>query len=511
MLGIVVTSGGGGGKNSNITFSVNVENAEVIVKDTINNIIAPVAPNKYKLKAGIYLYSVVADGYFTPSKQQLFAYEDRTININLDKKLYINFSVYPLDAEIIIKDGNNNVVEPIDGQYIVKAGQYSYSVIKSSYASVENVAFSITDEEEVKNIDVTLVPSIFGIRRQISSTSTVWERIGNSVGMVAEATHDGTPVQNDFDRMYPWCDIISCDVSPNGKINSYYGDATFSFTNPVGHIMTLIPEFYYKREQKDGYEYIYISKENQTGFKKSNKFMLGRYDAGGSGSTVNNKSGVAPYCDITLPNARTYSKNIGSNWGLLDIFSWSMVQLLYLVEYADYDSQKTLGLGISSGSISNSGGCDDLGMKSGCLSNTGTTPVIYRGLENVFGNVFQWLDGVNITSRQAWVSKNPSDYVSDKYSSPYTKLGYVCPSSNGYISKLGYDTNNPEIQMPIEAAGSSSSNIPDYYYQSSSNYVVCVGGYFSCSSSCGLWYWYCDCASSNANGYIGFRVRLTPV
>jgi hypothetical protein len=49
----------------------------------------------------------------------------------------------------------------------------------------------------------------YGISRDITSSSSAWTRTEGSVGLVANATKDGTPVQNDFDSLYPWSDIIS--------------------------------------------------------------------------------------------------------------------------------------------------------------------------------------------------------------------------------------------------------------------------------------------------------------
>ena len=38
---------------------------------------------------------------------------------------------------------------------------------------------------------------------------TKWERIEDSVGLIANATKDGSEVENDFDNIYPWSDIIT--------------------------------------------------------------------------------------------------------------------------------------------------------------------------------------------------------------------------------------------------------------------------------------------------------------
>ena len=388
---------------------------------------------------------------------------------------------------------------------------YSYSCSAENYKSVENVSFEMKDSEPEKTINVTLLDaSIYGVRRQITSTSTAWDRISNGVGKVANATKNGGVVQNDFDNIAPWKDIRSCDVSANGTVNAYIGDPTYNAKSPKGYIMTEVPEFWYKREQTGGYEYIYISAVEQDGYTKSNKFYIGRYTASGSSSAIASKSGVADLVSISIKDFRTAAKKVGTNWGQLDILRWSILQMLYLVEYADYDSQKMLGNGVCSGSKINSGGCDTLLMKSGCLANDKKSAVIYRGIENIFGNIFQWCDGINFTDSQAWVCTDPTKYESDKFASPYTKLGWKCPSTDGYIKDVGYDANFPALQLTKTTGGSDSTYIPDYSSYNSGSRVLRVGGYYSYVLDCGLWYFSWYYGSSYAYSYVGGRLLFTP-
>ena len=354
-------------------------------------------------------------------------------------------------------------------------------------------------------------PIIMGVKRQISSSATAWERTDGSIGMVANATHDGSAVQNDFDNAPIYADILTMDISADGTINRKYGDADFSFTNPVGYIVTYFPEFWYKRWQADGWEYIQISNVEQPGFNYSEPFYLGRYTMGGSTSALTTKSGIQSLVNTSIVNFRNAAKNIGTGWGLTDISRWSMLQMLYLVEYADYDSQTKLGYGNCSTSAQiNTGGCDSLGMKSGTLNNDKKHAVIYRGVENPFANIYQFIDGINITSSQPWISKNLADYVSDKFASPYIKLSYKLPG-DGCIKEVGYDSNFPEIQLPKTVGGSTSTYIPDYAYSYSGSRVLIVGGAWYNDLACGLWYANWNYNSSDTSTDIGGRLLLLPV
>lgn len=355
----------------------------------------------------------------------------------------------------------------------------------------------------------TVTGKQYGIRRLISNSSSAWERIGDSVGLQANATKDGTAVVNDFDSLYPWSDIISYNYDTTAKqIKAYYGDPTFKFDGTNGEVLTKIPQFWVKRYQEDGYEYIYISTVEAEGYTKIEQFSVGRYTMSGSSAEVHSKSGVAPLRSTTITNFRNYAKALGTDFGQLD-WRYFVLQILYLVEYADYNSQSKLGYGNTNNypNVLTSGGCDTLGMKSGCLLSDYKHSVIYRGIEDIFGNVYQFVDGINIKDYVAYICYDPSKYVVDKFDDDYSAVGYTNSSTSGsYIKELGYDSNNSLISLPKTTGGSSSTYMSDYYYCGSGNKIVYVGGYYINSSGAGLWYWSCNFTSSNSGTNIGSRL-----
>ncbi len=447
-------------------------------------------------------------------------------------------------------------------------------------------------EEAIKKA-ITKKGNLYGIKRKVNdNTSSAWERIEDSVGLVAKATKNGEEVQNDFDNRYPWSEIISYNYNvEEKKINAYYGDPTFKFDGSNGEVLTRIPEFYWKREIIDGYEYIYISDYAIAGFNKSEEFSVGRYDACiDEDGKLHSYSGYSPSTNKNITQHRDAAKLLSDEFCMID-YRYFMLQLLYLVEYANYNSQSQLGNGIVSmrytasdkaiiaGETTNTiviatndyfkvgqqiaigttvdgvsickdrtiteiaeyskdttegtaitfdgepvniaigniihacaqkeGGCDSLGMKSGCLVNDSQHAVIYRGIENIFGNVFNWIDGLNIQEYQAYICRNPEEYISDKFEAPYNKLGYVnCNERDMYIKKLGFDEKNPDIALPIEIGGGagSSSGMCDFYTSSEGNRVALVGGGFSSGAHAGLWYWSCSYSSATSNLNCGARL-----
>ena len=157
--------------------------------------------------------------------------------------------------------------------------------------------------------------------------------------------------------------------------------------------------------------------------------------------------------------------------------------------------------------VQNSGGCDSLGMKSGCLVNDGKHNVIYRGIESIIGNIFSFVDGINIKDCVAYVCYNPKEYVSDKFESPYEKIGYINSKQEGYCKALGFDINHPLIQLPTEIGANSTSGTTDYYWcTATGNRVARVGGGSNYGASDGLWFWNLNAASSSSYWFCGARV-----
>ena len=353
---------------------------------------------------------------------------------------------------------------------------------------------------------------VYGIRRSLTTSSSVWERIRDSIGLVANAQVGTTPVQNDFDNIYPWSDIISYNYDTQAKdITAYYGDPTFKFDGSNGEVLTKIPEFYWRRYRDTNYEYILISKHKLAGFVKSEEFSVGRYTMSGSSSRVYSRSGYAPLTNATITNFRSYARALGDGFGQMD-WHYFILQMLYLVEYADYNSQSKLGAGYTNGSHTapvNSGQCDVLGMKSGSRDGTDNTSMIYRGIEDIFGNVWQFIDGINIKDHKTYICYDQSKYAVDKFDNGYKAVGYTNASVNGFTSKLGYDSANPMVCLPTETVGSSDTYTCDNYWQDTGNRIALVGGYWGFATLAGLWYCYFYWSGTDYGAFVGARLLKT--
>lgn len=142
------------------------------------------------------------------------------------------------------------------------------------------------------------------------------------------------------------------------------------------------------------------------------------------------------------------------------------------------------------------------------LNSNGKSPMVYRGVENVWGDVWQWIDGVNINEWQSWVCKDAAQYASNLFASPYEQVGYLNINVSNYLKYLGHDPQLPFVHFPVDV---SANYYKDYYYQSSGQKVALVGGRWNNGSGAGPWCWALDGSSSSAGVGIGGRLLKKPL
>ena len=132
----------------------------------------------------------------------------------------------------------------------------------------------------------------------------------------------------------------------------------------------------------------------------------------------------------------------------------------------------------------------------------------YRYMENLWGNVFDFCDGIYFNDTDIYVIKNPANF-SDTTGG--TKVG-TRPNSGGYISALAKSavTGFDWFYYPSAVAGSDSTYIPDYCYYYASGVVLCVGGYYYQHPNCGLFYLYGNSAATDKHAGRGSRLQYLP-
>lgn len=146
------------------------------------------------------------------------------------------------------------------------------------------------------------------------------------------------------------------------------------------------------------------------------------------------------------------------------------------------------------------------------VSNSdGKHPFVWHGIESLFGDIWQFVDGVNITDMQAWVCKNADNYASNVFASPYEQLGYVNANADGYTSAMGFDALHPFAEFPTAVTGSTSTYYSDYQWHQTGQRIARAGGGWFDGSHAGLFCWALSNASSSTNMDFGGRLLKKPL
>lgn len=228
---------------------------------------------------------------------------------------------------------------------------------------------------------------------------------------------------------------------------------------------------------------------------------------------------------LTRPNARQLAHNRGEGWELCYAATVSASQMLMLIEYATFDMQSAIGKGVvdkSQGSVNNAektGATSSLGNKSGMADGTnGLASISYRGEENVWSNIYSFVDGTNLRNPDVFGSGDygrlyvaDHDFADDVGELPYGDTG-ICPDyGNGYISAFGYSKKYDWLFVPVEIKGDSSLPVGDYRWNRNAGWrVALISGQWYQTTSPGAFCWVFNDDSSYTSKGCGARLVYIP-
>lgn len=370
-------------------------------------------------------------------------------------------------------------------------------------------------------IDIESLTSVFGVSWDSSQPSTALTRLTKANDpnklVTVDITTEPVPAvgtgsgSSPFDSYMPWMGMEEVDIDASGRV--YPANRT----SPSSATCVKIPQFYYKVEKSGNIFRYYVADGPIDGFSlhPGSESYIARYE----GYLVN-KSGGQALCSysntpaktgLTRAEFRNYAKNFASNAQLYDFAAWCAVGLLYRVEYADWGSQEKIGPGIVNDTAAHkTGETDAMVYHTGRAAGTdGKTAVQYRGIENPWGNVWEWVDGINFNNYAPVICTDPTKYADDTTTN-YTVAG-VPLGGSGSTKTLGISTNLPWAYLPREPGGSETTYIPDSMNSSSAWKVLMVGGSRGNSSAAGLFCFHAGNSSSSSGVSIGTRLQFREV
>lgn len=401
------------------------------------------------------------------------------------------------DGALSVTSNNPNVATATISEGVVTAssvdqasGSATLIVTLAEGANYEGGTVTISVTAQFKFI------SIYGVQWDGTST-TAWTRTDDAalftdpVPYVEGATSYSSP----FDNIQPWAGMVRVTDSEAGEL-------------------VAIPKFWYKWTKSGNTLKLQISDSAQDGFFVSpahadrgdgkgerDVVYVGRYH---SCSTYKSTTGQAPQVSITRSAARSSIANLGTTIWQFDLAMRLTIQMLYLVEFADWDSQTKIGYGCGNGSAAqNVGASDSMPYHTGTMQSSRTTygiGVQYRHIEGLWDNVYDWMDGCYYSSAGLSIILNPSSF-SDTASG-----AAIGTPSSGYPTVMSVaETGGVQWMYPTTAGGSNTTYIPDGWSSGASAPCLYCGGNRSQNLGRGL---FCVGYNSSSYAYAGIGCRL---
>ena len=379
--------------------------------------------------------------------------------------------------------------------------------------------------ESKKAALATLLPNYednyaYGVEIDTTVSAPEVTRVGNM------AYHKSLPVQN---RMR------GCLLDDNGKVVEYLNPKDWTGhtrDGSRGQVMVEIP-LHYARFITNGTKLrAMISEYPLPGYHKVPEMYVSAYEAALERSTgklcsvVNNRTDYRggnntadwdgtyrsllgrPVTNISRTDFRTAARKRNTStteWNCYVYMVHQAIYWLYTIEYANRNSQaaynaeltsegyKQGGLGDGVSNISDWGGyngynpfvpcgtTDTLGNQSGVVSYTalksdGSTHYTcnvprYRGIENPFGHIWKWMDGINIQINpteanggndlsKVYTCNDPAKFTDSNYDG-YAYIGNEA-RAEGFVTTLIFGETGCVIASVV--GGSTSTYYCDYHY-----------------------------------------------
>lgn len=439
-----------------------------------------------------------------------------------------------------------------------------------------NNILGIVDAQD-KEIDDTIAPLLeeyysYGIERDYTNSSPNCIRIGNL------DLHRSLPIQSKMRGCLLDDDGNVIEYLPENDWTTATRDGS------KGQVMVEIPMHYRKFETKGTKHIIRLSEYPLSSYHQVPKMYVSAYEASierSSGKLCSVVNYDADYRggDNTVSWDNTYRSLLGrpitnmnrtafrsaarkrnasnTSWNCYLYQVHKALFWLYAVEYANLNPQANyyseltsdgfrkggLGVGVSNFLPLNwfkfnnytpfipCGHTDTLGNKTGIVDYTiydengselkTLTVPRYRGIENLFGHILKWSDGINVrvSPTEANGGDNTSKvFVCDDLSklndtnyNGYKHVGNE-PRSNGYIKKIIFGENGEIIASLV--GGSSTQFFCDKYDTNIPNtetlYGITIGGHSLMDNGCGLACINSSYLPSDSFSTIGSRLCFIP-
>ena len=449
------------------TVTVNAETGSQVTLKNNNTFNQTISANNGKAvftvpAAGSYTASALFDGISSDTQQVEVVESGGSYSATLN---YIKLTVNCPEGSLVV----------------VSKDSYSYSQTSSSGSytfrlpetGIWNIEISLNEQSSSGTIDCSSYTD-FNITLSYFVTYGVRITLNNSNPETSvEYIDDATGILSGWDN---WKDKpIFKDIKPchlrDGVVLRYVNRDNYNEGNDVAtrapdisdfDTMVEFPKIGYKMTNDSNYQYIWVTDNpNAEGFcylahsldseNDCDKIYIGAYLG------VHSYSGFYP-TEGSINFYRTQIKSIGTGYQLLSFYPLTLLQCLYVIIYKNLNSQAALGQGYTDGSDTTSTGHTNTEPFCYGNPNSGTEHVKFLGIEDFYGNLNQWIDGLYCDSSYNIKTDYNNFTGTDGNHFRYSQSGFNS-IMGGYIDKIS-GTNNGGF-VPLSANGSSSTYYTD--------------------------------------------------
>ena len=382
-----------------------------------------------------------------------------------------------------------------------RAGQEAVTLENVSFKGVvlDKVTFKRAGQEAVTVFEKAPTAQIWGVSGLGNSDPTLTRTFDN-VGKTYSINSAAGTITTDFDTEFNFETVVQ-DGNTMIKIPTFYKRFDTISNNQITAFSIS------KTKVNDDFvPYPCFVKQDGSG-AVMDYILVSKGKATGTASKATCVSGESPLVKVTRAQMRTAARANGTGW---QQFDWMVLQLLrdlFCVVFATTNSQ-SIFLGRTTGFSNAAPVGGTWNISTPCGWNTTTMQNRFFGIEDVFGNVYDWCDGVTFSGSTSYSTVNYNHFTDG--TSNMVNSGSRATSS-GYFSALTYNTDQPFLNYPSAASGGETQYYCDYEWYSSSGVALSVGGNWNGGASAGLWFSYGYSGASSSYSLVGGRLVYRPV
>ena len=259
-------------------------------------------------------------------------------------------------------------------------------------------------------------------------------------------------------------------------------------------------------EGKSGYSYMAHSYKGVA----KDRFYLAAYKGHVDGNKLYSVSGQVPTTNLTIGNFRSYAQARGTGYEQSAFYQLTFRQAMYVLKYKGQNAQIAVGRGFVDGNSAiygNTGYTNDKGMDWG--ESTGKFPMKLFGLEDFYGNIYEFIDGIYSGSSRELLA---ADGNYNDTGSGYITVSSATASSNwsGYL-RYPVGTNAGGFAPLVTNTNKGDKNT--YFCDYAGVYAArlgAFGGNWANAGYAGVFLLDVSRSATYTNAYCGARLMFFP-